>query len=527
MSALRKDQVQLFPEKRALVLPAGYLTEETLSHVSRWAPLNGGQVVVSHDLQSAIVAHRAGTPIPHPMVSQYSWPHPPYWEKVMRHQIATAAFCTLHHRCFVFNEIGTAKTASVLWAADWLKEAGVLQGPVLILSTLSTLHQVWAEGIKELFGRKYRSIVLHGGRKKRFDMLREQADFYILNHDGLKVLGETLSRDLRFKLVVVDEGAEFSNDQTARWEALNRFLGPQTTRSVWWMTGSPIPNSPMDAFGQAKIICPDNIPKYRTKFKNEIMVQINDQVSVPKLGWEKWLFSRLQPAIRFRRQDCIDLPPCTTEIRKVDMTAEQQKAYDQMAKTLRAELASGTITAFNEGVKATKLAQIASGVVYDRDGEEHTLHAKYKLEELVRLINDAGRKAIVFCPFRHIIHDVERHLEKRFTVGLIHGEVSPKQREFVFDAFRHGTTEVLLAHPKTMAHGLNLTVASTAIWYGPVNSHRIYEQANGRITRPGQRANQLIIHLESSAIEHAMFARLKRKESMQGIFLEMFVKEGK
>jgi SNF2 family DNA or RNA helicase len=107
--------------------------------------------------------------------------------------------------------------------------------------------------------------------------------------------------------------------------------------------------------------------------------------------------------------------------------------------------------------------------------------------------------------------------------SLVHGGTNKKHRDQIFAAFQTSDSpRVIVAHPQCMAHGLTLTSASTIIWFTPTTSLEIYEQANARITRPGQKHKALIIHLQSTAIERKIYKRLQKKASLQGALLDMF-----
>jgi SNF2 family DNA or RNA helicase len=123
---------------------------------------------------------------------------------------------------------------------------------------------------------------------------------------------------------------------------------------------------------------------------------------------------------------------------------------------------------------------------------------------------------------------LEKELSKHWSVAVVNGEVSANQRNIIFQGFQHEKDpHVLIAHPGTMAHGLTLTTASTIIWYGPINSNEIYVQANGRIERIGKKRVSNVIHIESTDLEHRMYERLRNKQKLQGLLLEMIQQQTK
>jgi SNF2 family DNA or RNA helicase len=144
------------------------------------------------------------------------------------------------------------------------------------------------------------------------------------------------------------------------------------------------------------------------------------------------------------------------------------------------------------------------------------------------IVEDTPYKVIVFVPFISAVNKVAEFLtSKHIAVECIHGGVSKSERDRIFASFqRHVEPRVLVAQPAAMSHGLTLTAASTIVWFAPHTSNETFEQANGRITRPGQKNNQFIIMLEGTPVERRLYERLKNKQKSQGLLLTM-VKESR
>jgi SNF2 family DNA or RNA helicase len=211
------------------------------------------------------------------------------------------------------------------------------------------------------------------------------------------------------------------------------------------------------------------------------------------------------------------------QTRQVELTAEQKKHYQQMLRHFVTEAAQeGTITAVNEAVKIQKLVQIACGVAYGDDGQNIQLDCTPRINLVKEVIEEAGEKVIVFVPLTGTLHMLEKELSKHWTVGVVNGEVSANKRNVIFHDFQNNKDpHVLIAHPATMAHGLTLTSASTIIWYGPINSNETYVQANGRIERIGKTHVSNVVHIEGTELEHKMYERLKNKQKLQGLLLDL------
>jgi SNF2 family DNA or RNA helicase len=473
-------------------------------------------VVAPHRLDEVRVLRNLGIKAPSPILHYYDWPGglTPY-----DHQRETAAFLTLNQRALVLNEIGTGKTQSALWAADYLIKTRQVS-KVLILSPLSTLERVWADGIfKGLIHRKF--AVLHGTAEKRLKRLSTDVDFYICNHDGFPIIADKAIG--MFDLIIVDEAAVYRNPQTQRFKLFRKWMDQNTTARLWLMTGTPTPNDPTDAWALAKLVNSPYCTKTFTAFREQVMMKIGQWKFVPRPESVDIVKHILQPAVRYTRDECFDLPETIVQTRQVELTTEQRKHFTQMLRHFVTEAAAeGTITAVNEAVKIQKLVQIACGVAYGDDGQNIEIDCTPRINLVKEVIEEAGEKVIVFVPLTGTLHMLEKELAKHFTVGVVNGEVSASQRNKIFHDFQHGRDpQVLIAHPGTMAHGLTLTTASTIIWYGPINSNEVYVQANGRIERIGKKRVSNVIHIEATDLEHKMYERLRNKQKLQGLLLDL------
>jgi len=473
-------------------------------------------VVAPHRLDEVRVLRNLGIKAPSPILHYYNWcgQYKPY-----EHQRQTAAFLTLNHCGLVLNEIGTGKTQSALWAADYLIQTKQIK-KVLIISPLSTLERVWADAIFTGFvHRKF--VVLHGTSEKRRKLLNTEADFYIINHDGFPIICEEAHG--KFDLVIVDEAAVLRNPSTQRFKIFRKWMANNLSARLWLMTGTPTPNDPTDAWALAKLVGSPFCTKTYTAFREQVMMKIGQWKFVPRPESVEIVKHILQPAVRYTRDECFELPDTIIQTRQVELTAEQKKHYSQMLKHFVTEMSvEGTITAVNEAVKIQKLVQIACGVAYGDDGQNIGIDCSPRINLVKEVIEEAGEKVILFVPLTGTLHMLEKELSKHWSVAVVNGEVSSSKRNQIFHDFQHAKTpHVLIAHPATMAHGLTLTSASTIIWYGPINSNEQYVQANGRIERIGKRQISNVVHIEATDLEHKMYERLKNKQKLQGLLLDL------
>jgi len=474
-------------------------------------------VAVPHRLDETKVLRNLGFKVPSPVTKYYSYPgkFTPY-----QHQYPTVDFLVSNPRAFVLNDMGTCKTLSCLWAYDYLRDQG-LAGKLLVAAPLSTLEHTWGNEIWHNLPH-LTFAVLHGSRKKRLDLLSEDVDIYIVNHDGLDVIKEQLAHRMDITHVIIDEIAVYRNRQTDKWDVLNKVINGDIKRDAWGLTGTPTPNAPTDAWAQCKLINPNSVPQWFGKFRDATMRKVTQFKWVPRDDALDIVKEAMQPAIRYSRAECIDLPPVTYETLHADMTKEQKVLYQKMLNDLTAEYKGQQMTAVNEAVKLNKLVQICCGVAYDTTGAEVHIPATNRISLTKDVIESAGGKVIVFVPLTGALESVAAELRKHFTVEVIHGGTSANERNRIFNAFQNTSDpRVLVANAGTMSHGLTLTAANTIIWFAPPNSNEVYNQANARITRPGQTRNQLIVHIEGTSVEQRIYDRLEKKTSMQGVLLDM------
>lgn len=427
------------------------------------------------------------------------------------------------HHNFVVNGVvvhNSGKTLSVLWAYDYLRSRGMARR-MLVVAPLSTLVRTWAD---EVFSNMphLQVAVLHGTMDRRLKLLAVPHDIYVVNHDGIKSkeLLDALCAREDLDVLAVDEVASFRTAGTQRFKALARLV--KDRKYVWGMTGTPTPNAPTDAWAQCRLIAPARVPKYFGQFRDQVMRQVSQFKWIPRDSALEIVKQAMQPAIRFSREDCIDLPPTMYQTHEVALTPEQKRAFDDMVRTFKAEYEGGQVLAVNEAVKLGKLTQIALGCAYAPNGDRIQLPCQPRIDLTREIIEEADAKVLVFVPLTGALEFLAQELRKHFTVEVVHGETSRAERDRIFGAFqKHKDPHVIVANPGTLSHGLTLTAANVIVWYGPTTSNETWNQANARIVRPGQTRSTLIVNIESTPIEKTMFDRLRKKTTMQGALLDM------
>lgn len=457
--------------------------------------------------------------VPSTIKKDYNWPG---FNKPMSHQIETASFLTLHKRAFCFNEQGTGKTASCIWAADYLMKKGVINR-VLIICPLSIMQSAWQQ---DLFGfaMHRRVAIAHGRAEKRKEIIESDAEFVIINYDGVEVILKDL-QGAGFDLIIVDEANAYKNTSTRRWKCLNNLMFDNVW--LWMLTGTPAAQSPEDAFGMAKLVSPHRVPKFKTAWKDHVMAQVSRFVWLPRVDAVERVHAALQPAIRFTKEQCLDLPDITYVTRMVPLSRQQEAYYDKISRQMMIHAADETITAVNAATLMNKLLQLSVGVVYSDNGDAISFDGKNRLDVLLEVIRETSNKILVFVPFKHAIGSVSDFLtENGITNEIISGEVTATKRSEIFRTFQQEKDpRVLVIQPQAAAHGVTLTAADTIIWFGPTTSLESYLQANARAHRKGQRHNVTVVHLQGSTVEAKVYASLRKKENIHSKVVELFYQE--
>jgi SNF2 family DNA or RNA helicase len=245
---------------------------------------------------------------------------------------------------------------------------------------------------------------------------------------------------------------------------------------------------------------------------------------VPREGSTKMMFDALQPAIRFDKKDCLDLPPVTYSDRQTELSDTQKSYYQMMKKQLVIYAQQHQITAVNAAILSGKLLQICCGAVKTDNGDYLDVDLRPRLAVLDEIIDESSAKVLIFVPYTGALRAVSAHLGKRSV--QVDGSTSMRQRGELFQQFKTDPfITCMVAHPKVAAHGLNFTEADTIVWWSPVHSLDIYDQANERMARPGQTRHTSIIHLGGCPLEWAAFRVLRTRGASQDEFLELFKQE--
>lgn len=485
-----------------------------------------GIVYIPHNPDTTAILRNIGFKnTPSPITYEYGWPGR---YKPFNHQIITTNFLVGHKRAFCLNGVGSGKTLSLLWAADYLMKKGLVK-KCLIVSPLSTLERVWGDAIfSDLYHRRY--AVLHGTSEKRLKLLRDpKFDFYIINPDGIGIVTEELKHRFDINCHIYDEATFLKNPGASRWKLFDAILKARPPAYLWMATATPTPNNPYEAWGMAKLMGTNKTMSF-SRFKEATMQKLGQFRWVPRSGCEALVHDVLSPAVRFKTSDCIDLPPCTYHTRQCELTKGQRKMLADLKNTFTMEANGTVIDAVNAADKLNKALQTICGFVYsvNDEGARETLRLEIKprLAVLLEILEEVEGKVIVFVPFVELVTILREEISRHATVEVVDGSVSKSKRDAIFSAFQDtAEPRVLLAHPRTMSHGLTLTSAATIVWYAPYASNEVYEQANGRINRPSQTRTTNIFHIEASSLERDIYTKLQNRQKVQNSLLEYIKKQ--
>jgi SNF2 family DNA or RNA helicase len=257
------------------------------------------------------------------------------------------------------------------------------------------------------------------------------------------------------------------------------------------------------------------------------MYQLTRFKWIPKPKANEVVHDLLQPAIRYTKEECLDLPEMLYTSRYVPMTPQQEKYYRQLKKDMLIAAAGEEVSAVNAASSLTKLLQISGGAVYTDNGNVIEFDVSNRLKVIQEVVEEASHKVLIFVPFTHTINLLKEYLTKQgIESEVINGSVSVNKRTDIFKRFQENPNpKVLLIQPQAAAHGVTLTAANVVIWYAPVTSIETYLQANSRAHRQGQKNPVTVVHIEGSPVETKLYAMLQSKLDFHTKIIDLYKKE--
>ncbi|MCZ8518871.1 DEAD/DEAH box helicase [Paenibacillus caseinilyticus] len=409
----------------------------------------------------------------------------------------------------LFLDMGLGKTVITLTALNDLLFDRFEAGKILIIAPLRVADDTWArESQKWDHLQHLRISKILGDRRQRERALKADADLYVINRENVEWLVSMTGSKWPFDTVVIDELSSFKSAMSKRFRALRR-VRPLIKRIVG-LTGTPAPNGLMDLWAQMYLIDQgERLGKTITGYRDRYFIAgARSGHVVYDWSQKKEAESRIYEAIgdiavSMRAADWLDMPERIDRTVPIRLSETARAKYEQLERDLLLPYLGGDVVASTAAVLSNKLLQLANGAVYDENGGVREIHdAKLDaLEDIIEASN--GKPVLVFYAYKHDLSRIAERLPQLRTLGK--GEAGNQD---IAD-WNAGKIPLLLCHPASAGHGLNLQEGgSTIVWFGPTWSLELYEQANARLYRQGQQHSVIIHHLvtEGTMDEEVMTA---------------------
>jgi len=387
---------------------------------------------------------------------------------------------------------GLGKTSVTLAAIQFLKEEHHIHH-ALVVAPLRVAKTVWPVEAGKWEDFKHMTIcdLTEMDRETRVDMLRRGYDVYVINPESLTRLLELDPwKYVELDMLVIDESTKFKDSQTQRFKALKKELHRFKRRVI--LTGTPAPNGLADLFGQM-YVCDMGVAlgKYITHFRQRYMYQSHDGFT--------WLMGPNSSAdiyekvsgklLRLMAKDHLDMPELINNYVPIKLPPKAYAQYKALERDFLLKLEENTVAVFNTAALGVKLRQVCNGFLYDEDHIAHPIHDE-KIEALRELIDEMQGRPLLVC--YEFIQDRSRILDA-FPQAVDISQV--KNLVYTLHEFNAGRIPLLIGHPKSMGHGLNLQEACKDIcWFGITWDLELYQQAIARIWRQGQMAPIVSVH---------------------------------
>lgn len=422
----------------------------------------------------------------------------------------------------LFLDMGLGKTVSTLTALNELIYNYFEVGKVLIIAPLRVAKSTWSDEIEKwdhLNNLTYSKVL--GSVNQRMDGLRKEADIYLINRENVKWIVEFYNHKWPFDVVVIDELSSFKSAKSQRFKYLKKVI-PLTNRVIG-LTGTPTPNGFLDLWSQIYLLdrgqrLGGTIRSYRERYfevgdRNYQTGMIYNYVL--KEGAEETILKRLEDiTVSMEAKDFLDMPDRIDNIVNIELSTKEFKNYKKLERDSILEIKDDVITASSAAVVTQKLLQYTSGAIYDENKNVVKIHDK-KLEALEDIVEfNEGKPILVFYNFKH---DLDR-IKKRFSY------LNPKTLDTEEDvkAWNEGKIKLLLCHPASAGHGLNLQSGGHIIvWFSLTWSLELYQQANARLHRQSQENNVIVHHLIcKDTVDETVMEALKNKVKVQDLLME-------
>lgn len=419
-------------------------------------------------------------------------------------------------RCGLFLGMGLGKTVTTLTALDWLINADLSVTDVLVVAPKRVVTDTWAtECEKWNHLHALRVVPIVGTPKQRKEAVEREADIHLVSRDNIKWLVDFLGKKWSYDVLVLDELSSFKNPQAARFKALKK-VAPKCDRVIG-LTGTPAPNGYTDLWSQLYLLdSGERLGKTLGDFRREYCTAIqfpsftDYKVTAEKAKAIDGQISDI--CMSMTADDYLKLPPVMYRTVKIELPDKAKKYYKEMLHTAVLEMGDDLIVGMTAATVLGKCLQIASGAVYSNEGDVYEIHEE-KLDALEQIVEEAqGEPILLFYNFKF---DLER-LKLRFPQSRVLEDSED------IKAWNNGKISLLMAHPASCGHGLNLQKGGHIIvWYGLTWSLELYQQANARLNRQGQEKPVMIYHIVAKdTAEEKVLQALNAKATTQNKLIE-------
>lgn len=413
-------------------------------------------------------------------------------------------------RCMLLLQMGLGKTVSALTAVSDLKDEFAIN-KVLVIAPLRVANGVWKQEAA-LWGhlKHLEFSICTGPVRQRLAALQMDADIYVINRENITWLQQHYKNGWPFDCVIVDESSSFKNPSSKRFRSLRRVL-PDTDYMVL-LTGTPSPNGLLDLWAQAYLVdygmaLGRTMGNYKSRFFEPDYMGYKFSL---KEGAEEHIWELMRDmSISMRAEDYLQLEDDMHITEVVTMPAKAQTDYAELEREFMIEIGDEEIEAINAAVLAGKLLQFANGAMYTDDSGSWVLAHDAKIEAIKEIVEqNEAENILVGYNFKS---DLER-LRKAFPDAVVLDKDAQTQARW-----NNGEIKLLLAHPASAGHGLNLQRGgSMIVWFGLTWSLEHYQQFNSRLSRQGQLAPVRIVHIVAEGtIDERVLRTLRDKDATQ------------
>jgi hypothetical protein len=390
---------------------------------------------------------------------------------------------------------------------------------MLVIAPLHVCYNVWPREVKKWDNFNHLRVeILHG--KDKAAALARDADVYVINPEGLQWLFASSTKRKKWDILCVDESTKFKDSSTKRFKLMRRYFEEFPRR--WILTGTLIPNGIHDLFGQIYILDFGHaLGRYVTHFRNKYFTTEawKPYSYIAKEGaWEE-ITNRIAPySLRLKAEDYLEMPGLPPiEPTKVEMPPAAWKAYKEIENDFITRLGDGVIVAANQAVAGGKCRQLANGALYEDVGSRTYIEVhESKLDALQSILEEInGSPTLVLYEFHH---DRERILRRiGSSTPCLGGGTTASKSTRIIENFNRGNIPVLLGHPGSMGHGLNLQErCHHVIWFGITWNFEYYDQAIRRVYRQGQQHPVFLYHIVAEGtLDETVMEVLRSKERTQ------------